>query len=94
MDRQGAFPVQRRPPESKWEQANRCCDIVVHTPAGGARAYIRLLNALAHDVTRHCRARSHIRLLEALAHDVKGLRPKLHRRGKILKGIILWGDLA
>ena len=56
-----------------------------------ARAHIRLLKALAHDVTRHYRARSHIRLLEALAHDVKGLRPQQRRHGKTLKDIILGG---
>ena len=64
------------------------------TRLDGARVQIRLLKALAHDVTRHCRARSHIRLLETLAHDVKGLRPQLRRHGKILKDIILGGDLA
>ena len=68
--------------------------IISRTCQYRARAHIRLLKALAHDVTRHCQARSHTRLLEALAHDVKGLRPQLHRHGKTLKGIILGGDLA
>ena len=47
-------------------------------------------------VSRTCqyRARAHIRLLKALAHDVKELRPQLHRRGKILKDIILGGTFA
>ena len=44
--------------------------------------------------TNRYRARAHIRLLKALAHDVKELRPQLHRRGKILKDIILGGTFA
>ena len=99
MDRQGAFSIQRRPPGSKGEHANPCLLfanvwITSRTCQCRARAHIRFLKALAHDVTRHYRARSHIRLLEALAHDVKGLRPQLRRHGKILKDIILGGDLA
>ena len=70
MDRQGAFPVQRRPPESKLEHAFGM--ISCTCPCRG-RVYIRVLNALARDGARHYWARSHIRPLDALAHDVKGL---------------------
>ena len=68
--------------------------IISRTCQYRARAHICLLKALAHDGTRQYGARAHIRLVRALAHDVKELRPQLHRRGKILKDIILGGTLA
>ena len=39
MDRQGAFPVQRRPPESNIEHADRCWDHIVHVPISGTRPH-------------------------------------------------------